>query len=247
MRGLSHAAALVALSSRAAALDWDSTAHEILIPTTFPELEEPDPWFCAASNLTHFWDVPRPPDDIYEAFQARGAAYFNECKSAFTNMREARAVCNPDKDHWCQITTTAPPSALADYLSYGSSASSWWKAHSSDALELAPECPDNWYNAMFEFPAAESWLNRTIIYGACYEEAMAAAAAVTTTTGTIDIDTSTVTTLVGATAVPGDSGTDQGVTATPSPESESGGVVWRDKSIWTVMIMVATTFVNGRS
>ena len=45
-----------------------------------------------------------------------------------------------------------PPSAMSSYLEYGSSASSWWHAHSSDALELAPLCPDNWYKRNVRIP-----------------------------------------------------------------------------------------------
>ena len=77
MRGLNFAALLVAaaLPPLATALDWDSTAHEILIPTTFPELEESDPWYCAASNLTRFFDVPRPPEPLSESIQNRAVSY----------------------------------------------------------------------------------------------------------------------------------------------------------------------------
>ncbi|KAH6682380.1 hypothetical protein F5X68DRAFT_277432 [Plectosphaerella plurivora] len=227
MRGLSPTALLAAaaaLPPLATALDWDSTAHEILIPTTFPELEEPDPWYCAASNLTRFFGIPRPSETLSKSVQNRGASYFKECASTVTG-RAALVVCNPSKEEWCQITTAMPPSA----------------AHSSDALELAPLCPDNWYNAMFEFPAAESWLNLTIIFGACYEEALQATA---TTTAIEPSSTSAASSA--STAVAGDLGTDQVVTATSGLEPENGiARLEIGTGVWMVTAVAVVAAVLG--
>ena len=94
---------------------------------------------------------------------------------------------------------------------------------------------------MFEFPAAEGWLNRTIIFAACYEEALQA-----TATPVAIEPSSTSAATSASTAVPGDSGTEKVVTATPGPEPENGVVRLKiGTGIWMVTAVVAAAVVLG--
>ncbi|KAL2755626.1 hypothetical protein ACRALDRAFT_211175 [Sodiomyces alcalophilus JCM 7366] len=215
------------------AVDWGSTVHEILLPTEAPELEQPDPWICPASNLTQFFDVPLPPADLEEAMLEYGDEYREQCT---ITGRAAILGCFPSKEYWCQITTAAAPGALVDYLSYGSAASSWWEEHSSSAVKLASQCPDNWYNAMFDLPGGATWLNLTLIFGACYADAVA-------TTGS-ELSLSTLST-ASSTPMPGSSGMSQSATTTPTPDPDSG-VVGRDatRGLWAVTGVAAAVAAN---
>lgn len=224
---------LLSFLSAATAVDWDSTAHEILLPTEVPEVEGPDPWLCPASNLTQFFDVPFPPPDLYEAMLDYGDDYREQCTITGT---EALYGCFPSKDHWCQITTAAPPDALVDYLSYGSAASVWWEEHSSSALDLATRCPDNWYNAMFDIPGGDIMLNLTLIFGACYADALATTSSEAAASSTLDVS---------GTPLPGSSQFSQGVTATPAPEDPEDEMARRrDTGGWGVTVAAAVADIG---
>ncbi|PQE31423.1 hypothetical protein CJF32_00001976 [Rutstroemia sp. NJR-2017a WRK4] len=57
---------------------------------------------------------------------------------------------------------------------YGSTAFAWWAAHSSNAVELAKECPDGWFNAMLVLPGGQTWFNLIVIFAACRTEVLVA-------------------------------------------------------------------------
>jgi hypothetical protein len=79
--------------------------------------------------------------------------------------------CFPAKERWCEFTTVAPTYVMSDYSTYGSQASSWWAARSSAAVALASKCSYEWFDAAYEVPGAAAWLNDTIMFAACHEEA----------------------------------------------------------------------------
>jgi hypothetical protein len=80
-------------------------------------------------------------------------------------------VCTfPPQFDWCAFTVSVPSSLLRSYSSYGSSASSWWVARSSDAVKYAQYCPVGWFEAMTALPYGAFWLNDTIAFAGCYAD-----------------------------------------------------------------------------
>lgn len=196
----------------ATALDWASKAHETLLPTKWPNPEKADPWICPASNLTRFFDVPYPSPELYEAIVDYNREAFDSCT---VTGHERKHECFPSKDYFCGITTAAPATALIDYSSYGSAASSWWHANSREAFDLVADCPSNWYSAMFDIPNGNVMLNLTIMFAACHAEARQ-------TSGTADLSMSATVSQVSGTAKPGDSWSTETVAATPTPKPVNG-------------------------
>lgn len=178
----------------------DSAVHQTVLPTDVPSGTQHDNWRCAVANLTQYFDVPKPTGSLLSAIYSYADKLVDAC--TLTDDIERFLDCYPANDEWCKFTTAAPASLIPDYKLYGSAASSWWAAHSSSALFLATDCPERWFNAMYEVPNGGTWLNDTINFAACYGEV------VTTTTSaslesasTSTRSTATATTLPGVTGI----------------------------------------------
>lgn len=198
------------LPSLAMALDWDSTAHEVLLPKTALR-QEPDPSVCNGTDLDQFFNVPKRPSEFNDALETY--VYGNApCTASYPK------TCFPDKDWWCGVTSVAPQTVLSEYSSYGSAASSWWEAQREEALENAALCPYGWRDARYEKPSLGIELNLTIIFAACHAEMMQAG------TQTTILPAATSQMSVAGSAQPGSLETGQGATATPSPDKGNGGV-----------------------
>ncbi|KAH6673939.1 hypothetical protein F5X68DRAFT_214515 [Plectosphaerella plurivora] len=201
------------LPSLAMALDWDSTAHEVLFPKT-ALTQEPDPPVCNGTDLDQFFDVPERPSEFDEAMESYVLGRTPPCTASYPNR------CFPDKDWWCGVSSVVPQSVLSEYSSYGSAASSWWEAQREEALENAALCPHGWREARWRdnTPITGLELNLTIIYAACYAEMMQAG------TETTVLPAATSQTSVADSAQPGSLEAGQGATATLSPDEGNGGV-----------------------
>ena len=125
---------LAASAARVVALA--SSEISILLPTTTPSGPQ-DPWECALSAYTPFFNPPLPTGAVKSALDSYGDGLIADCTGLECPY--------PDVTRWCGITTAAPTAVLPAYTSYASSASVWWVNHSSSALELAEECPHYWY------------------------------------------------------------------------------------------------------
>jgi len=149
-------------------------AWAALLPTVIPP--EDDHWQCATETFSPYFQVPKPTADVLTAMQS----YFSKLRSESCTLTGADELdCPyPDATRWCGITSTMATSVSAAYSAYGSSASSWWAAHSSRALELARDCPVGWY-AEKEWSGQATWLNNTIIMAECYAAAHTAGASIT--------------------------------------------------------------------
>ncbi|PQE29061.1 hypothetical protein CJF30_00004077 [Rutstroemia sp. NJR-2017a BBW] len=131
---------LAIVSILEAANGWaDSALYKTLLPTVrLPTTR--DPRQCVVANLTQYFNVPTPTGSLLDALNSYGAELIAPC--TLPAIDELYGGCFPGKDDWCKFTTAAPISVLPDHQSYGSTASAWWAAHSSNAVDLAKECPN---------------------------------------------------------------------------------------------------------
>jgi len=120
------------------------------------------------ANLTQYFDVPKPTGSLLSAIELYADKLVDAC--TITDVVDRLLGCYPSHDDWCKFTTAAPASIMPDYKLYGSAASVWWAAHSSNAVFLATDCPEKWFDAMYEFPNGRTWLNDTINFAACYAD-----------------------------------------------------------------------------
>ncbi|KAF2421785.1 hypothetical protein EJ08DRAFT_665060 [Tothia fuscella] len=137
-----------------------------LLPTAKPTITR-DPWTCATESPKQFFDVPKPTGNLLTALLSYGDVLLQTCTATGT---AALACPYPDKSKWCGFSTAAPTSLLPAYSTYGSVVSSWAAKHTSQALDLAQRCPVAWYNAMWDTPGGQSWLNETLIFADCYDQ-----------------------------------------------------------------------------
>ncbi len=145
-----------------------SATHVTLMPRAEPTTVTRDPWQCATTNLTKYFDVPKPTGSLSTALESFNSELRKTCLAAGTPL----LYCPfPAQSSWCGFTTAAPSEVLPDYSSFGSRVSSWWSQHSSEAVSLAKKCPVGWSNAMFAGGHGETWLNTTIAFAECYAEA----------------------------------------------------------------------------
>ncbi|KAH8585562.1 hypothetical protein B0O99DRAFT_474127, partial [Bisporella sp. PMI_857] len=173
-----------------------------ILPIDPPPIAPIDPWQCVMANLTQYFDVPKPTGSLLVAIQSYADKLADAC--TYTDVIDRFLGCYPAHDDWCNFATAAPASVIPDYKLYGSAASAWWAAHSSNAVQYASYCPNTWWNTMHDQPGNPTWLNNTVNFAACYADA------VTTTASSSSKSISTSST-VAATTGPGVTGI-----ATPS-------------------------------
>lgn len=149
--------------------EWsDSKVHEIVLPTDMPPADLEDDWDCALMNIDEYFDPPKPTGALLTSMDEYEARIFTEaCTLPKDEMADG---CWLDKDQVCGFTTAINSKFSSELSSYGSAASSWWAAHSSNAVWLATKCPNQWMDSKFAFPAGDVWLNDTIMYAACHDE-----------------------------------------------------------------------------
>ncbi|KAL6912434.1 hypothetical protein FSST1_010194 [Fusarium sambucinum] len=128
---------------------------------------------CATYTFESFFDVPKPTGALLDALMDHGDAIQKGCKSTLTDAMGMPACTAPPQSDWCAFTKSAPSSLLNAYSSYGSTASSWWGEHSSEAVGYAEYCPNQWFRAMTSLPYGAVWLNDTIAFAGCYASAHA--------------------------------------------------------------------------
>jgi hypothetical protein len=175
----------------------DSAVYQTVLLTDVPTVTR-DPWQCATANLTQYFDVPKPTGSLLTALESYADKLVASC--TFTGVDFLGGGCYPAHDEWCKFTTAAPASVIPDYKLYGSAASAWWAAHSSNAVNLATDCPGGWYNAMFELPGGPTWLNNTINFAACYADAVVTTTTASSSKSASTSSTATATTRPGVTA-----------------------------------------------
>lgn len=130
---------------------------------------ESDSWECATHDYSKLLDLPRPTGSLEDALQSYNKDVFGElCTATGIDRLDCPPAGYPEV---CGFDTAAPNDVLSAYSSHASSASSWWAAHSSSALSIASECPHYWYEAARETFLAAPWLNQTIAYAQCHDDA----------------------------------------------------------------------------
>jgi hypothetical protein len=134
--------------------------------------------------LPQYFDVPKPTGALLTAIQSYGDVLQKDCNPTETDVFGLPQCPFPASSLWCGFSTVAPSSLLSSYSSYGSVASWWWSAHSSAAVSLALGCPIGWYKAMVDTLGGAEWLNGTLVFAGCYEEAHATTASSTKATPT---------------------------------------------------------------
>ena len=175
-----------------ALIDASDLRHAVLVPTASPTVGEPgvsgllDPWPCYATNATKYADVPQPTGALLSAIQTYGQSLI---QATCTEPVGRLYYCAyPASTRLCGFSSVAAaPSAsatmLAAYSGWASSASSFWAAHSSAAVDYAHQCPNSWWELLhgFGLPGADFWLNTTLVYAGCYAVAHPAAGPAQTT------------------------------------------------------------------
>ncbi|KJZ77659.1 hypothetical protein HIM_02836 [Hirsutella minnesotensis 3608] len=162
--------AIAATSLISAAQAAQAALYDTIFPSERPTATK-DPWQCTTEKLPQYFDVPKPTGTLASAVQSYNFELIKDCQPTRLNVYGVPACAFPEPSKWCAFTTAAPSTLLPEYSSYASSASSWWAARSSTAVELAEECPREWYKAMVDMPAGAAWLNLTLIFGECYARA----------------------------------------------------------------------------
>ncbi|PFH58050.1 hypothetical protein XA68_14220 [Ophiocordyceps unilateralis] len=159
-----------------------ASLFDLILPTETPKVTSDDD-SCTSATLERFFDPPRPTPSLQRALWLYEADLYEGCTAEGTNVVGMTTCAFPTQSQLCAFTTAAPAALLPEFTSYASSASSWWSAHQSEAVELARRCPASWFNAMM---AMASWgpLNFTIGFAGCYEGMRPAAAEATTTVTT---------------------------------------------------------------
>ncbi|KAF5542205.1 hypothetical protein FPHYL_11596 [Fusarium phyllophilum] len=194
-----------------------ASIFETILPTTRGTITS-DPWQCATHTFESFFDVPKPTGALLDAVLDHGDAIQKGCKSTLKDAVGMSVCTFPPQSDWCAFTKSAPSSLLTAYSSYGSSASSWWAEHSSEAVQYAEYCPNRWFKAMTSLPYGPVWLNDTIAFAGCYAAAHATGEPKTT---------------LKATATTKPKATDTGATATAADGRGSAGKR-DDVGMWVV-------------
>lgn len=113
---------------------------------------------------------PQPTGRLMDAVASYGNKLRKDCKPTLTNARGQAACDFPPHTAWCGLGTAIPTTLAAEYSSYGSAASSWWAARSSEAVDFAQYCPGRWFTAMTAVPFGAEWLNETIAMSLCHDD-----------------------------------------------------------------------------
>lgn len=153
----------------ATTIAW-AALYETILPSERPTATK-DPWQCTTETLPQYFDVPKPTGRLASAVQSYNLELVKGCEPTGLNAHGIPVCAFPEPSKWCAFTTAAPSTLLPEFSSYASSASSWWSARSSTAIELAEECPSGWFKAMVDTPGGSAWLNLTLIFSECYAEA----------------------------------------------------------------------------
>ncbi|KAL7936767.1 hypothetical protein V8C35DRAFT_296410 [Trichoderma chlorosporum] len=147
-----------------------AAVQDTILPSKPPTITS-EPWQCSTEMLPQYFDVPKPTGALLTAIMSYGDELQKGCKPTETDIYGLPQCPFPASSLWCRFSSAAPSSLLSSYSSYGSVASSWWSAHSSAAVSLAQSCPIGWYKAMGDMPGGPGWLNSTLVFAGCYEEA----------------------------------------------------------------------------
>lgn len=141
---------------------------KVLFPTAFPT-GQPDHRECATHDYDELLDPPKPTGSLEDALQSYNEEIFvKQCTATGIDKLGCAPAGYPEI---CGFSTAAPDGLLPAYSSHASSASSWWAERSSSALSIARECPHYWYEALGGTFLAAAWLNQTIAYAQCYDDA----------------------------------------------------------------------------
>ncbi|RGP63226.1 hypothetical protein FLONG3_9982 [Fusarium longipes] len=143
---------------------------DTILPTTKGTITS-DPWQCATHTFESFFDVPKPTGALLDAILDYGDTLLDGCKATLTDAMGMPVCTFPPQSDWCAFSKSAPSSLLTAYSAYGSSASSFWVEHSSEAVKYAGYCPNGWFKAMTSLPYGAVWLNDTIAFAGCYAAA----------------------------------------------------------------------------
>ncbi|CEI67929.1 hypothetical protein FVEN_g7795 [Fusarium venenatum] len=176
-----------------------ASIFDTILPTTKGTITS-DPWQCATHTFQSFFDVPKPTGALLDALMDHGDAIQKGCKSTLTDAMGKPACTPPPQSDWCAFTKSAPSSLLTVCSSYGGTDSSWWAEHSSEAVEYAEYCPNQWFRAMTSLPYGAVWLNDTIAFASCYAAAHAADKPSESTVSTTTVDLTSTYTGTGAAA-----------------------------------------------
>lgn len=175
-----RAAPLVVAVSVTAVLAETTINFDELLPSVSPTATT-DFWRCTTMSLQEYFNPPQPTGDLLTMLVSYGDKIMEGCEKTITDYRGFSACTFPPQSAWCSVTDVLPSSLESAYSAYGSTASSWWANHSSDALDLATFCPSRWFKAQKVYPGGPAWLNDTIAFGGCYAEAHATGGAAITT------------------------------------------------------------------
>ncbi len=164
---------------------WATTAlaqaslHTLLAPTVEPNVTQNDHWVCATYDLANNFMVanPRPTGALLTAHASYASQLARTCTVTAANGSVGLIwPCpNPHKSLWCSWSKAMPTSLLPEYTSYAKKAGSWWTTKSAAAVSMAAECPQYWYEAAVFGPGivlGGFWLNQTLIYNDCLNEAV---------------------------------------------------------------------------
>ena len=144
----------------ARAATTSSALYATLLPTAPPTVTK-DPWQCATSNISQYFDPPKPTGTLLSAIVSYADEIFESCSSA--------AGCDfPPQSKWCRVTSAIKGTMIKSYVTYASSASSWVATKSGAMVAAATECPNTWWNSMIQTPNGDIWLNDTLIFSECY-------------------------------------------------------------------------------
>lgn len=127
----------------------------------------PDPWQCVTENITQYFHVPKPSGVLLDALVSYGDKLLEPCLATATGL-DVLSCAVSQSSEWCGFTTAAPATVLADYISYGSAAASFWRSNSETISIVASQCPVTW--AKYRFTGQAS-LNQTIAQAECYNMA----------------------------------------------------------------------------
>ncbi|EQL03904.1 hypothetical protein G6O67_004612 [Ophiocordyceps sinensis] len=125
-----------------------ASIFDALLPTETPTITSDDE-LCTSATLERFFDPPRPTMmSLQQALWSHQLDLYKDCTPIGTDILGIPICAFPAQSRLCAFTAAAPPSLLPKFSSYVSTASSWWVAHKSEAVELAQTCPFSWYKAM---------------------------------------------------------------------------------------------------
>lgn len=147
-----------------------ANVQDFLLPTQSPTGPK-DARHCTTEQPQLYFHVPKPTGALLSALQSYNNDLIKDCAASTTNVYGYEACDFPAPAEWCAFSTAAPTAVRSDFSDYASTASSWWAARNSDAVELAEECPHEWFKAMLGVPGGAAWLNQTLILGQCYADA----------------------------------------------------------------------------